>query len=130
MGLFSRLFGKGIPKAKAVSEVVPDSVEVASSAAGSFPQTFSFDVLRDVMPVIVDDELQALVQQMCEEAFPDEEGIQFVVKKAVTDPARSYAEVVPNGDTGYEKYVIVYSFEAKVLACYAFEDGAYGLLFT
>jgi hypothetical protein len=40
-----------------------------------------------------------------------------------------YVEIIPDMDTGYEKYVFDLNTKNSVIKCYAFKDDIYALVF-
>ena len=109
---------------------LPGDDKAESSNADSYAQSFSFTDLTDTAPVEINEEFADLVQTLGEESFPDKEGVRYVAEHVVEADGIRYAEIVPDADTGYSKYVFVINDGNRIVACYCFEDGAYSLLFT
>lgn len=91
--------------------------------------TFFFDKIEGARPLEITEKLQSLVQSAGEKSFPDDEGVIFTISKAVIANDIRYIEVIPNKDTGYEKYIFELSSKNSVMKCYSFERDKYSLLF-
>ena len=93
-------------------------------------ETFSFDALKTAYVVETTPELQHVVQEEASNAFPDDEGTNFNIARVIASDNSRYIEVIPDQDTGYERYIFELDSHDKLVRAYAWEDGQFVLLFS
>ena len=91
---------------------------------------FSFDDLAITgNPIETTTALQSQIQSLAEESFPDDEGANFKIIRAVSVDTTRYIEVMSDAHPYFPRYVFELDDNDALLKCYSFE-GAYSLLFS
>jgi len=93
-------------------------------------KTFSFDQLATAYAVDITPELREAVQTGSQIIFPDYDGVNFNIECVVASEGMKYVEVVPDQDTGHERYVLEVDGYNNIMRGYALENDVYSLLFT
>ena len=93
-------------------------------------ETFSFDQLQTAYVVEITPALKQAVQSESALAFPDNADTNFNVVRVISSGNSLFVEVMPDKDTGHERYIYQLDSHDKLVRVYALEDDQFVLHFS